>query len=244
MYPDPIDEVRYRDEAVATDELIAELDEILANPAKSRIEHPVIAALAKGELTRDQIAGWIYQITCWANPTNILVGSVYARCPDDDLRLMLLENLTEEEHGSESGTAGHVELFERTFTELGWDEERRAREEIKMETWALAHWFEVVMTQRSLPEAICAISFSAERINPLCFSKIETALRENYDISERGLQSIAVHASHVEEEHGSLGPVAFERYCRSADMQNRLRFTAAHTNDLYYRQWMTYRHYA
>ena len=100
------------------------------------------------------------------------------------------------------------------------------------------------MTQRSLAEAICAISFSAERINPLCFSKIETALRENYDISERGLQSIAVHASHVEEEHGSLGPVAFERYCRSADMQNRLRFTAAHTNDLYYRQWMTYRHYA
>lgn len=244
MYPDPIEGVTYRDAAIPTDELIVELDEILANPEKSRVEHPVIKALEKGKLSRNQIAGWIYQITCWANPTNILVGAVYAKCPDDDLRVMLLENLTEEEHGTESGTAGHVELFERTFTELGWDEGRRAKEDVKMETWALAHWFEVVMTQRTLAEAICALSFSAERINPFCFSKIENALRENYEISEWGLQSIAVHASHVEEEHGSLGPIAFERYCQSAEMQNRLRFTAAHTNDLYYRQWMSYQNYS
>ena len=113
-----------------------------------------------------------------------------------------------------------------------------------METWALAHWFEVVTTQRSLAESIAALSFSAERINPMCFSKIEKALRDNYEISEWGLQSIAVHASHVEEEHGSLGPTAFERYCQSADMQNKLRFTVAHTNDLYYRQWMSYQNYA
>ena len=50
-------------------------------------------------------------------------------------------------------------------------------------------------------------------------------LRANYEISEWGLQSIAVHASHVEQEHRSLGPRTFERYCQSADMQNRLRFT-------------------
>ena len=243
VYPDPIEGVTYRDEAISTENLIAELDEILSRPDKNRLNHPVIQALEKGALSRDQIAGWIYQITCWANPTNILIGAVYAKCPDDDLRIMLLDNLTEEEHGSESGTAGHVELFERTFSELGWDDARRAKEDVKMETWALAHWFEVVMTQRSLGEAIAAVSFSAERINPLCFSKIEKALREHYEISEWGLQSIAVHASHVEEEHGSLGPAAFERYCQSADMQNRLRFTVAHTNDLYYRQWMSYQNY-
>jgi len=159
MYPDTIDGVTYRDEAIPIPDLIEELDEIMSQPEKNRLEHPVIKALQKGDLTRDQIAGWIYQITCWANPTNILVGAMYAKCPDDDLRIMLLENLTEEEHGTESGTAGHVELFERTFTELGWDDERRASEDIKMETWALAHWFEVVTTQRTLPESIAALSF-------------------------------------------------------------------------------------
>ena len=115
MYPDPIDGVNYRDEAISTEDLIVELDEIMAKPEKNRLEHPVIKALQKGELSREQIAGWIYQITCWANPTNILVGAMYAKCQDDDLRFMLLENLTEEEHGTESGTAGHVELFERTL---------------------------------------------------------------------------------------------------------------------------------
>ena len=243
MFPDAIEGVTYRDAPISIPELIEELDEILSQPDQNRLDHPVINGLENGELTREQIAGWIYQITCWANPSNILMGAIYAKCQDDDLRVMILDNLSEEEHGSESGTAGHVELFERTFTELSWDEERRTNEDVKMETWALAHWFEVVMTQRSLAEAIAVVSFSAERINPLCFSKVEKALRANYEISEWGLQSIAVHASHVEQEHGSLDPVTFERYCQSADMQNRLRFTVAHTNDLYYRQWMSYRHY-
>ena len=243
MYPDAIDGVTYRDDPIPIPELIEELDEILSRPDQNRLDHPVIQEMEKGELSREQIAGWIYQITRWANPSNILMGAMYAKCPDDDLRVMILDNLSEEETGSESGTAGHVELFERTFAELGWDEQRRTTEDVKMETWALAHWFEVVMTQRSLAEAIAAVSFSAERINPLCFSKVEKALRANYEISEWGLQSIAVHASHVEQEHGSLGPRTFERYCQSADMQNKLRFTVAHTNDLYYRQWMSYQHY-
>ncbi len=235
--------VTYRDEAISIDDLVAELDGILDNPVRNRRTHPVVLGLEKGEVTREQIAGWIFQITCWANPTNILVGDMYARCQDEDLRRMLLENLMEEELGTESGTAGHVELFERTFTELGWTPERRDAEQIRPETWALAHWFEVVMTRRSLAESVAALSFSAERINPQIFARVEKALRKNYDISENGLQSIAVHASHVEEEHGSLGPIAFTRYATTAREQNALRFTCAHTGDLYYQQWHTYKHY-
>ena len=235
--------VTYREEAVDIDDLINELDAILENPVRDRKTHPVVLGIEKKELTREQIAGWIFQITCWANPTNILVGDMYARCPDEDLRLMLLENLMEEELGTESGTAGHIELFERTFTELGWDEKRRSKEEIKPETWALAHWFEVVLTRRSLVEAVAALSFSAERINPIIFRRVETALRRNYELSEAGIQSIAVHASHVEEEHGSLGPTAFTRYATTAYQQNALRFVCAHTGDLYYQQWNSYRYY-
>jgi pyrroloquinoline quinone (PQQ) biosynthesis protein C len=235
--------VAYRDEAIPTAELVEELDAILEHPSRNRKTHPVVLGLEQGSLTREQIAGWIYQITCWANPTNVLVGDMYARCPDEDLRHMLLENLTEEEHGTESGTAGHVELFARTFTELGWTEERRQSEEIKPETWALAHWFEVVMTRRTLTEAVAALSFSAERINPGIFQRVETALRQNYELSEWGIQSISVHASHVEEEHGSLGPTTFERYATTPLQQNDLRFVCGHTGDLYYGQWNTYTYY-
>jgi pyrroloquinoline quinone (PQQ) biosynthesis protein C len=241
---DAIEGVVYRDQPIGTEALIAELDQMMTRPGQNRLEHPVIHALERGELSKNQIAGWIYQITCWANPTNILLGSLYARCQDEDLRKMVLDNLSEEEYGTESGTAGHIELFERTFTELGWDEQRRRQEPVLMDTWALAHWFEVVLTQRPIAEGIAAASFSAERINPLCFGRIEKAMRKHYAISDYGLQSIAVHASHVEVEHGSLGPAAFARYCTTADAQNRLRFTVAHTNELYYRQWMSFKHYA
>ena len=101
MYPDAIDGVTYRDDPIPIPELIEELDEILSRPDQNRLDHPVIQEMEKGELSREQIAGWIYQITRWANPSNILMGAMYAKCPDDDLRGMILDNLSEEETGSE-----------------------------------------------------------------------------------------------------------------------------------------------
>ncbi len=240
---DSISGVTWRDEPVDNDALLAELDAIVQSPARNRREHPVVLGIESGELSREQIAGWVYQITCWANPSNIIIGQLYARAPDDDLRQLLLENLMEEEHGSASGAGGHVTLFEQTLDELGWDADRRAREEVKQETWAFAHWLEIVMSQRPFAEGIAAVSFAAERTNPFCFARVETGLRENYGISEQGLQSIAVHASHVEQEHGSLGPDSFARYATTAKDQNAVRFSVAHTCDLYYRQWMTYQYY-
>ena len=228
---------------LSTPDLIAELEVILGSPGRNRLEHPLIVGIEKGELTREQIAGWIFQITSWANPTNYLFGAMYARAADEDLRRMVLDNMLEEEHGTYSGTQGHIGLFESTFSALGWTPERRATEEIKQETWALAHWFELVMTQRPFVEAVAATSFSAERINPRCFSRIEKSLRQKYGLSEAEVLSIAVHASDVEDEHGSMGPTAFARYATTVEEQNGVRFAVAHTSELLYRQWMTYIYY-
>ena len=228
---------------VSNEELIRELDDGLLESHRDRRQHPFVNAVAAGTATIDQIAGWRHQICHWAHPTNRRFGFIYSRCPDDDLTQMMFENMAEEEHGATSGAGGHIALNYRFLDELGWDEEKRAKDFPKLETWALRHWFEVVFTNRPVVESIGSLSFAAERLNPHVLGRVYQGLKEHYDISEEGLASLAVHASHVEEEHGSLGPLAFERHAQTVDGQNGVRAAVWHTAELYYSMYNVWQYY-
>ena len=231
------------EQPVSNEILVEQLEAALLHDARNRTRHPFIVAVKEGRASKDQIAGWLHQFSMWADPTNKLFGVLWANCPDEDLRQGILENMLEEEYGESSKTSGHMKLIDSTLTELGWDQERRAQDEIQLESWLLRHWFEVVMCNRPFVEGLSALSFAAERINPLVFAEIELGLREHYDLTEDGIMSIAVHASDVEEEHGSLGPVAMSRYATTKEAQDSLRFAVIHTGDLYYNQYNVWQHY-
>ena len=230
-------------EALDTATFAKELEEIVDDKVRNRIYHPFVEAVANGTATKDQFAGWIHQFASWADPCNKYLGTMWANCPDDDIREGILDNMREEEHGYQSGIAGHVELIHRTCDALGWNAERRAADDKKYESWALHHWFEVVMTRRPFVESICATSFTAERMNHVVFAKLEKGLREHYDLSEDAMLSIAVHASDVEAEHASLGPLAIDRYGVSAYDQENIRFAVKHTAEMYYKQYNVWEYY-
>lgn len=228
---------------MSAEKLIAELEEGLRLKERNRLEHPFVLAVARGEATKNQIAGWVNQLRLWADPSNKLLGILYATCPEDDLREAILENILEEEKGDTSGAGGHMRLVERTLEELGWTEDVRNLDTLRVESWALRHWLEVVIRNRPFVEGICAVSFAMERLNPFVFGKIYDGLKTHYDLSEEAMASIAVHASHVEAEHGTLGPTAIQRYATSAVEQDAVRFAVLHTGELYYAQYNVWRYY-
>ena len=230
-------------EVLDHDAFVAELEAIVDAPERNRLYHPFVLAVENGTATLDQFAGWIHQFASWADPCNKNLGIMWANCPDEDLREGLLENIREEEYGFQSGIAGHVELIHRTLDAIGWDKKRRAKDEKRYESWALHHWFEVIMTRRPFVEAICATSFTAECMNHIVFGKLLNGLQKHYKLSERALQSIAVHASDVEAEHASLGPLAIQRYGVSARDQENIRFAVKHTADMYYHQYDVWKYY-
>lgn len=225
------------------DAFVAELEAGLKKPGRDRRQHPFVEAVADGTATKNQIAGWLHQFVSWADPSNKLLGVAYANCPDDDLREGIMEAILEEEHGHSSKTTGHVELIRRTLAALGWDDAKCAADELRLESWAFRHWLEVVVRNRPFVDAITALSFAAERLNPAIFKKIETGLRQHYDLSDDALASISVHASDVEVEHGTLGPTALRRYATSGYVQSGVRFAVLHTAELYYRSYDVWKYY-
>ncbi|MSP52352.1 MAG: hypothetical protein EXQ91_08200 [Alphaproteobacteria bacterium] len=229
--------------AVPYDVFIKELEDIVDAPERNRIFHPFVMAIENGTASLDQFAGWIHQFSLWADPCNKYLGEMWANCPDEDIREGILENMREEEHGYQSGIAGHVELIHRTLDHLGWDKKRRAQDSKRYESWALHHWFECIMTRRPFVESICASSFTAERMNHKVFAKIEKGLRKHYKLADEVIQSVSVHASDVEEEHASLGPLAIQRYGVSAYDQERIRFAVKHTAEMYYAQYNVWQYY-
>ena len=229
--------------ALSTKVFVNQLEAIVDSPGRNRLHHPFVEAVAAGTASTDQIAGWLHQFMLWADPANKFLGDMWSNCPDDDLREGLLENMLEEEYGQYSKTEGHMRLIERTLDELGWDEKRRSEDETRFESWAFRHWLEVVMRQRPFVEAICSTSFTAERMNTVVFGKIEKGLKEHYDLSEDGMLSVSVHASHVEEEHATLGPIAIERYATTPLVQEAVRFAVQHTALMYFRQYDVWQYY-
>lgn len=66
-------------------------------------------------------------------------------------------------------------------------------------------------------------------MNTVVFAKIETGLKGHYDLSQDGMLSVSVHASHVEEEHATLGPIAIERYATTPLVHEAVRFAVETT---------------
>ena len=229
--------------SVSNEQLISELNGVLDNPVRNRTMHPFVLAVRKGEATKDQIAGWLHQFSLWADPSNKLFGVLWANCPDEDIRQGILENMLEEEYGESSKTAGHMRLIDATLNELGWDQARRDEDPLQPESWLQKHWLEVVIRNRPFVDALAAVSFAAERINPIVFGILEEGMREHYDLTDEGLMSISVHASDVEEEHGTLGPMAMSRWATTEPEQNGVRFAVQHTADIYYNQYNVWRYY-
>ena len=80
-------------QALPIPEFVDELNAALDDPVRDRTNHPFVLAVENGTASKDQIAGWLNQFSLWADPTNKLFGVQWAKCPDDDLREGILENM-------------------------------------------------------------------------------------------------------------------------------------------------------
>ncbi len=88
----------------------------------SMLKHPFYVAWTEGKLSKEILAEYAKQYYAHVRAFPTYVSAVHSRCDDVELRQELLENLIEEERGSEN----HPELWLRFAESLG-----ATREEVK-----------------------------------------------------------------------------------------------------------------
>ena len=224
--------------ALSAKEFVKELQEMVRR--KHSKDHPIIGMIERGELTREQLGGFIGQFYLFfPKPFPKPIAAMLARCPDDPvLEKMWIENVVEEGTGEITGTDSHKSLYLRFAEACGLAKGELDRVAPLPETEAFLDWRELLMYQRSWLELYASQGFCLEGTARERMARIVKGLTGHYGFSRESeeIRYWTLHMS-VDEEHMKVGPYAVEKYATTEFQQEQVRRAAQKTLDIF---WLAY----
>ena len=224
--------------ALSAKEFVKELQEMVRR--KHSKDHPIIGMIERGELTREQLGGFIGQFYLFfPKPFPKPIAAMLARCPDDPvLEKMWIENVVEEGTGEITGTDSHKRLYLRFAEASGLAKGELDRVLPLPETEAFLDWRELLMYQRSWLELYASQGFCLEGTASERMTRIVKGLTGHYGFSRESeeIRYWTLHMS-VDEEHMKVGPYAVEKYATTDFQQEEVRRAAQKTLDIF---WLAY----
>ncbi len=201
-----------------------EFGQALASARQSRHggTHPFSVAWARGELTREQLGQWAIQHFYYVEAVAQQFAALYARLPDLDARLELLENLIGEEMPGQPGKR-HPDLLVKFARACGVrDSDLYGAEEqgqILPTTRAMRAWIWELATQRTLAEAFSGIMVALEGQLPTLYPALVDAMR-GMGFSDDDLEFFHVHIVN-DVGHAASGLAIASRYAHTAELQRK-----------------------
>lgn len=185
-------------------------------------DNPFTQALARGELSRDDLknlAIWFYHFT---SLTPRVFGTIYANSPDRKVRRAILMNLIDEDTDESDASASHPELAMRFCEALGLTREEVEQYDLWPEWREVADWrLNLAATEHSAV-AMCTLSIAGESQFQRACARIAPALRKHYQMSARDIESWAAHIEADLEHSATAFDVAATRVT-DPELQERLK---------------------
>lgn len=155
---------------------------------KHLLKHAFYQAWSAGELTKQDLAEYAGQYFHHVDAFPRYISATHSNCADINARQVLLENLIDEEKGSEH----HPELWLRFAEGIGTDRETVQNAKLNRETQELIDTF-FELSHASYAEGLGALYAYERQVPEVAAKKIE-GLKEFYNIAdERTLQFFEVH---------------------------------------------------
>jgi pyrroloquinoline quinone (PQQ) biosynthesis protein C len=200
-------------------------------------DHQIIGMIENGELTREQLKGFVGQFYLFfPKPFPKPIAAMLSRCPDDpELEKMWIENVVEEGTGEITGTDSHKGLFIRFAKACGFSREELDKVEPTPEAQAFLDWRELLMYQRTWLELFACQGFCLEGTANPRMTRIVNGLTKHYGF-DRESEEIRYWTLHmgVDEEHMKVGPLTVERYATTDFQQNQVRAAVQKTLDQFW----------
>lgn len=176
--------------------------------------HPFVTAWNRGELSREQMIAWTQQHWLFVMHFPRWVAALYARCPDQQTRDYLLENLLEEE-----GSFKHTDMLLAFGEACGATRDKLTSARPLPTTRALIDWGDLLVATAPFHEAAAGITVGTEGPVPGFYGRILPTLRSHYGFTEPQLINFTVHIT-ADVDHSEKGLEILDRYCGSREEQD------------------------
>ena len=176
------------------DHFLDQIEDIIRQ--RSLLKHPFYQAWSNGSLPTDSLeryAGQYYHFEL-AYPT--FLSGLHHRCSDREIRMLLLDNLWDEEHGEEN----HVELWLRFCDGLGVNRNEVQAAAQTEDTAALVSTYKELTSEAPLAAGAAALYTYESQVPEVAAAKLR-GLREFYGFEDgRSVSFFTVHQT-VDEKH-------------------------------------------
>ncbi len=205
---------------IATDSLTSsqfENDLLAAVMQHSMLKHPFYVAWSEGKLSREVLQEYAKQYYAHVRAFPTYVSAVHSHCDDLETRQMLLENLIEEEQGSEN----HPELWLRFAESLGVARDDVRNAELLPATKDSVARLKQLTQSEDYREGLAALYAYESQIPEVAQTK-RAGLKEFYGIDdERGVSFFRVHES-IDLLHKEIERRILERECSTPENKERV----------------------
>lgn len=186
----------------------------------SMLKHPFYVAWSEGKLSREVLQEYAKQYYAHVRAFPTYVSAVHSHCDDIETRQMLLENLVEEEQGTEN----HPELWLRFAESLGLKREDVMNAELLPQTKESVARLKQLTQSPDYREGLAALYAYESQIPEVAQTK-RAGLKEFYGVDdERGVSFFRVHES-IDLLHKEVEQRILSKEC--ATPEDKERITAA-----------------
>ena len=181
----------------------------------SMLKHPFYVAWTEGKLSKAILAEYAKQYYAHVQAFPTYVSAVHSRCDDITLRQELLENLIEEEQGSEN----HPELWMRFAESLGATRDEVKNADLLSSTKESVARLKALTQSDDYREGLAALYAYESQIPEVARTKRE-GLKSFYGIEEeRAISFFRVHED-IDVLHQEVEKRMLTDRCQSAEEQN------------------------
>jgi pyrroloquinoline-quinone synthase len=182
----------------------------------SMLKHPFYQAWSEGRLSKSVLAEYAKQYYAHVRAFPTYVSAVHSRCEDLATRQMLLENLIEEERGTEN----HPELWLRFAESLGVTRADVQNAELLESTKASVASLKALTQSPDYREGLAALLGYESQIPEVAKTKRE-GLKSFYGIAdERAVSFFRVHED-IDVLHQQIERSILIEKCKTQDEKNR-----------------------
>ena len=153
------------------------------------LDHPFYSAWSKGELSHDDLREYATQYYHWVKAFPTWISATHSNTTDLAMRQQLLENLIDEERGTEN----HPELWLRFCDALGLDRGDVQSADLRPETAAAIEMMRGVCRSRPAVAGVAAL-YAYESQQPEVMKTKREGLRDLYGVTS-GHYYFEVHES-------------------------------------------------